>query len=250
MKGWRRAANAAPRLGPDCEIPHRRDEAADAARTAAAARRTNRPGARLGGRRRPRTIRRPKRAKPSRSTSRWSTRSLPWSPRWRFRPMARRSPSRAIAKFCSTRWMAARRPSGSAGLSERILSLAFSKDGSLLAAGGGTPARFGEIQLWDVAVGQTAPLHRADRRYRVRRFALAGRNARGGRLHRQHGAHRGHGQRQGTLQDGRARKLGAGHGVRRRRQAHRLGGARPLGQTHRCGDRARSRKTSTCCAAN
>ena len=41
-----------------------------------------------------------------------------------------------------------------AGLSERILSLAFSADGALLAAGGGTPARFGEIQLWDVAAGK------------------------------------------------------------------------------------------------
>ncbi|SPF48370.1 Planctomycete cytochrome C [Candidatus Sulfopaludibacter sp. SbA4] len=40
------------------------------------------------------------------------------------------------------------------GLSERILSLAFSKDGSTLLAGGGTPARFGEIQLWDVAAGK------------------------------------------------------------------------------------------------
>jgi len=40
------------------------------------------------------------------------------------------------------------------GLSERILSLEFSKDGSLLLAGGGTPARFGEIQLWDVAAGK------------------------------------------------------------------------------------------------
>ena len=40
------------------------------------------------------------------------------------------------------------------GLSERILSLAFSKDGSLLVAGGGTPARFGELQLWDVAAGK------------------------------------------------------------------------------------------------
>jgi len=40
------------------------------------------------------------------------------------------------------------------GLSERILSLAFSSDGSLLAAGGGTPARFGEIQLWDVPSGK------------------------------------------------------------------------------------------------
>jgi WD40 repeat protein/mono/diheme cytochrome c family protein len=40
------------------------------------------------------------------------------------------------------------------GLSERILSLAFSKDGSTLLAGGGTPARFGEIQLWDVAASK------------------------------------------------------------------------------------------------
>src|ERR1035438_3877750 len=33
-------------------------------------------------------------------------------------------------------------PKRLAGLSERILSLAFSKDGSLLVAGGGTPSRF------------------------------------------------------------------------------------------------------------
>ena len=43
-----------------------------------------------------------------------------------------------------------------AGLSERILSLAFSSDGKLLVAGGGTPARFGEIQVWDVAAGTLA----------------------------------------------------------------------------------------------
>jgi WD40 repeat protein len=36
------------------------------------------------------------------------------------------------------------------GLSERIHSLAFSADGSLLVAAGGTPARFGEVQFWDV----------------------------------------------------------------------------------------------------
>lgn len=45
-------------------------------------------------------------------------------------------------------------PKRLAGLSERILSLAFSKDGSVLVAGGGTPARFGEIQLWDAANGK------------------------------------------------------------------------------------------------
>jgi len=37
------------------------------------------------------------------------------------------------------------------GLSDRIQSLQFSRDGKLLVAAGGTPARFGEIELWDVA---------------------------------------------------------------------------------------------------
>jgi hypothetical protein len=37
------------------------------------------------------------------------------------------------------------------GMSERIQSLAFSRDGTLLMAAGGTPARFGEVQFWDVA---------------------------------------------------------------------------------------------------
>ena len=40
------------------------------------------------------------------------------------------------------------------GLSDRILALAYSKDGSLLVAAGGTPARFGEVQIWDVAGGK------------------------------------------------------------------------------------------------
>ena len=37
------------------------------------------------------------------------------------------------------------------GISEKITSLAFSPDGSVLAAVGGTPATFGEVELWDVA---------------------------------------------------------------------------------------------------
>jgi WD40 repeat protein len=37
------------------------------------------------------------------------------------------------------------------GLSERIESIAFSPDGKLLAVAGGSPGRFGEIQVWDVA---------------------------------------------------------------------------------------------------
>ena len=37
------------------------------------------------------------------------------------------------------------------GLSERVQSLAFSPDGKSLAAVGGSPGRFGEVQIWDVA---------------------------------------------------------------------------------------------------
>ena len=37
------------------------------------------------------------------------------------------------------------------GISDRIQSLAFSPDGEILMAAGGTPARFGEVQFWDVA---------------------------------------------------------------------------------------------------
>ncbi len=40
------------------------------------------------------------------------------------------------------------------GRAERILSLAYSKDGKLLIAGGGTPARFGEVQVWDPTAGK------------------------------------------------------------------------------------------------
>ena len=37
------------------------------------------------------------------------------------------------------------------GLSERIQALAFSPDGTYLAAAAGSPGRFGELQIWDVA---------------------------------------------------------------------------------------------------
>jgi WD40 repeat protein len=40
------------------------------------------------------------------------------------------------------------------GKAERILSVAFSKDGKVLVAGGGTPARFGEVQWWNPATGE------------------------------------------------------------------------------------------------
>jgi WD40 repeat protein len=36
------------------------------------------------------------------------------------------------------------------GLSERVQSVAFSPDGKLLAVAGGSPCRFGEVQIWDV----------------------------------------------------------------------------------------------------
>jgi WD40 repeat protein len=40
------------------------------------------------------------------------------------------------------------------GRAERILSIAFSADGRIMVAGGGTPAQLGEIQVWDVADGK------------------------------------------------------------------------------------------------
>lgn len=40
------------------------------------------------------------------------------------------------------------------GRAERLLSIAFSADSKLLVAGGGTPARAGEVQWWDVASGK------------------------------------------------------------------------------------------------
>lgn len=41
-----------------------------------------------------------------------------------------------------------------AGKAERILSIAYSADGKTLIAGGGTPAQFGEVQIWDAKVGK------------------------------------------------------------------------------------------------
>jgi tricorn protease-like protein len=40
------------------------------------------------------------------------------------------------------------------GKAERILSIAFSSDSAIMVAGGGTPARLGEIQIWDVRNGK------------------------------------------------------------------------------------------------
>ncbi len=40
------------------------------------------------------------------------------------------------------------------GRAERILSLSFSRDGNILVAGGGTPARSGEVQIWDAREGK------------------------------------------------------------------------------------------------
>lgn len=40
------------------------------------------------------------------------------------------------------------------GVSDRIQSIVFSPDGKLMAAVGGTPARFGEVQIWDLETRQ------------------------------------------------------------------------------------------------
>ena len=40
------------------------------------------------------------------------------------------------------------------GMSERLNSIAYSPDGTIIIAAGGTPARFGEVQIWDAASGK------------------------------------------------------------------------------------------------
>ena len=84
------------------------------------------------------------------------------------------------------------------GLSDSILSLAFSRDGSLLVAGGGTPARFGEIQFWDLPAAKLRRSVMLTADTRLRRIALSRCHSGGGRLHRQYRPHRRYGHRQGA----------------------------------------------------
>jgi WD40 repeat protein len=59
------------------------------------------------------------------------------------------------------------------GKSDRILSIAFSADGHLMIAGGGTPARFGEIQFWEPARARCCGLRKRPAiRYLARRWPL------------------------------------------------------------------------------
>ena len=59
------------------------------------------------------------------------------------------------------------------GESERIESIAFSPDGKLLAIAGGSPGRFGEIQVWDVAKTKIKALRVRHLRYGLRRQLVA-----------------------------------------------------------------------------
>jgi WD40 repeat protein len=56
-----------------------------------------------------------------------------------------------ILLFDTAKWTLAGRL---VGLSERVQSLAWSPDGSRLAAVGGSPGRFGEVQIWEPAKGK------------------------------------------------------------------------------------------------
>lgn len=66
------------------------------------------------------------------------------------------SPDGSLLAVSGYREVLLHKPDGSGivarlvGISDRIQSLLFSPDGKLLAAVGGTPARFGEVQIWDV----------------------------------------------------------------------------------------------------
>ncbi len=59
------------------------------------------------------------------------------------------------------------------GLSERINAIAFSPDGKQLAVAGGSPGRFGEVQVWDVGEEDSAAINLCDIRHRLRRELVA-----------------------------------------------------------------------------
>ena len=70
------------------------------------------------------------------------------------------------------------------GKSDRILSLAFTPDGKTLVAAGGTPARFGEVQVWDVASRTLLRSVDGNQRYAVWRVPVARWEIRGVRRRR------------------------------------------------------------------
>ena len=129
------------------------------------------------------------------------------------------------------------------GLSDRIHTILFSPDGATLAAVGGSPARFGEVQIWDVATrkqkhsvvvsndtlfgaslspdGRSSLCGGADKSVRI--FDVA--------------------DRQRDPQDGPPRRLGLRRRLRRGWQAPGLGEPRPRRQDDRRYHAARSSKT-------
>ena len=239
LEGQRREARS--RTGPDREIPYWRDEAADAAGTAAAARRTTGPRPRLGGRR-------------------CEERYPGGSPRNRFQRQAAglHAASGCHGASVFTRWENARRLGQSRNSAshagwQRAAKAPVRPLGAYSFArifqgwvdpGGGrrNTGPLGEIQLGR-RIGQTTPFHGADRRYGVRRFDLTD------------GTRVAAGCTDNTVRivdtaSGRTLKMGAhevgpGHCIRHD-VATSLGAI--AGQTIE--PRLVLRKTSTCCAAN
>ena len=97
------------------------------------------------------------------------------------------------------------------GLSERMQSVAFSPDGKWLAVTGGSPGRFGEVQIWDVAKRKLKLSRAGHLRHGLRRQLVARRQADRLRLRRQHAAGHRRRHRQAGPLPGRPQRLGARH---------------------------------------
>jgi WD40 repeat protein len=63
------------------------------------------------------------------------------------------SDKRALVFNAGTKWQLERTIGQADAFTDRVLALGFSPDGSLLATGGGLPARGGELKIWKVADG-------------------------------------------------------------------------------------------------
>ena len=124
------------------------------------------------------------------------------------------------------------------GISERINTVAFSPNGERLAVAGGSPGRFGEVQVWNPRKENllvSAPVT-FDTVYGLE--LGAGRQTARRRLLGQHRPRHRPAHRQTSPANGHAYGLGADHGLLARRRAPRFRRPRSDAETHRSADAA------------
>ena len=125
---------------------------------------------------------------------------------------------------------AGQEPGAVKGMADQVRALAWSPDGKMIAAGGGTPGAFGELVLIDAATGSVI-LHvgRPSRLRLPRRVQPRRQTARVVRIRQAH-SHLGHGDREADGRAERAHGSGVCRRLQRVRDSARVGLRRPIRQ--------------------